>query len=283
MIHEHIKQVAKFVDEDEFQVILPDELSHDNEFFEDGDGIDPQWVQYYWRMMFNLKIRASKINVKEGDLILDACCGQGFLGEYFSGLGGKVIFCDLSPLQLNSLTHRFSEIEKKAHTVLADLLDLPFPDNYFDYVVGNSFLHHLPNVPKGLNELKRVLKKDGVLILFHEPSEKANYWETFPLSIIKDTTYNTGYTDLWQFDTSKLDKLFIKCGFEKPQIIGSGLLSAIFLNWYFILMNKLGIQNAIMIKPALNLRLFFYRIEKPLRKIVKTNQFPSIFISTRKS
>jgi len=38
---------------------------------------------------------------------------------------------------------------------------LPYPGNYFDYVVSNGVIHHTPNTEKAADEFYRVLKPGG--------------------------------------------------------------------------------------------------------------------------
>jgi methionine biosynthesis protein MetW len=42
---------------------------------------------------------------------------------------------------------------------------LPFPDNFFDTIVAVELIEHLADTDNFLNEVKRVLKRDGYLIL----------------------------------------------------------------------------------------------------------------------
>jgi len=53
---------------------------------------------------------------------------------------------------------------------VADAEHLPFPDNFFDMVVGHAVLHHLPDVPTALSEALRVLKPGGALVIAGEPT-----------------------------------------------------------------------------------------------------------------
>jgi ubiquinone/menaquinone biosynthesis C-methylase UbiE len=46
-----------------------------------------------------------------------------------------------------------------------DAKQLPYPDGYFDAVVSNSLVHHLPEPLPFLQELKRVLKPQGAIVL----------------------------------------------------------------------------------------------------------------------
>lgn len=55
------------------------------------------------------------------------------------------------------------EIGRARHRI--DMTDIPFQDNIFDYIVANHVLEHIWEEEKALQELKRVLKKNGKLIL----------------------------------------------------------------------------------------------------------------------
>ena len=46
-----------------------------------------------------------------------------------------------------------------------DAKAMPYPDNYFDMVISNSIIHHLPDPLPFLQEVKRVLKPQGAIFL----------------------------------------------------------------------------------------------------------------------
>lgn len=47
---------------------------------------------------------------------------------------------------------------------VADVETLPFPDGAFDLAIANHMLYHVPDRPKALSELRRVLRPGGALI-----------------------------------------------------------------------------------------------------------------------
>ena len=49
--------------------------------------------------------------------------------------------------------------------VKADICNLPFKDNSFDFILCNHVLEHIPNDTKAMQELYRVLSKGGTAIL----------------------------------------------------------------------------------------------------------------------
>lgn len=278
MIHSHIRKIAISLHEESYQCELPEHVRNANNTFEESAGVELDWMRSIRQREFKRKLRSARIDIPAGSKILDACCGQGTLGESLLDNETAVVFCDLSPIQLAALRNKFSERGISAKVVEADLHSLPFPDEEFDFIVGNSFLHHLSDTPRALGELLRVLKKGGRLIFFHEPSICANYWETFPWSLVKDTTYNSNFTDLWQFEAPRLEAVFKKNGFSNTSIRGSGLVSAVLLNWYFILLNKLRVTNKFALGSALRLSGLCHSVESPLRWWLRPDQFPSLFI-----
>ena len=48
--------------------------------------------------------------------------------------------------------------------IIADLCDLPFPDNQYDLILCNHVLEHITDDLQAMNELYRVLKKGGTLV-----------------------------------------------------------------------------------------------------------------------
>lgn len=49
--------------------------------------------------------------------------------------------------------------------VKMDMLDIPFPNNFFDFVIANHVLEHVNDFSKAVSEIQRVLKVGGYAIL----------------------------------------------------------------------------------------------------------------------
>ena len=43
----------------------------------------------------------------------------------------------------------------------ADIQNLPYQDASFDVVIANMMLYHVPDIARGLSEVRRVLRRDG--------------------------------------------------------------------------------------------------------------------------
>lgn len=102
--------------------------------------------------------------VKEKDKVLDEGCGNGRLIEVIKDLKVDYTGIDFSERLLELARKRYPNFK----FVKGSILDLPFPDNYFDVVFSIAVLHHIPSKElreKAVSEIKRVLKPEGKLIL----------------------------------------------------------------------------------------------------------------------
>jgi len=80
----------------------------------------------------------------------------------------------------------------KTADVKADIQNIPFNDNYFELIICNHILEHVDSYSKALDELNRVLKPNGILIL------------SFPL----DRNYSTVFENNTVNDSNERIKLF---------------------------------------------------------------------------
>lgn len=68
--------------------------------------------------------------------------------------------------------------EKKITRVLGSFYEIPCEDNYFDFIIFESSFHHVADYSKIFKEIKRILKKDGIVICTRERFLPANKFET---------------------------------------------------------------------------------------------------------
>jgi ubiquinone/menaquinone biosynthesis C-methylase UbiE len=80
-----------------------------------------------------------------------------------------------SMLQIGRENVEEAGLEKQINLEFVDAKNLPYQDGQFDMVISNSLFHHLPNPLPFLQELKRVLKPQGAILirdLIRPPSEE---------------------------------------------------------------------------------------------------------------
>ena len=93
---------------------------------------------------------------------LDVCCGTGDIAFALSGRGAEVFALDFSVPMLRVAVARKEGI---ASFIRGDAQQLPFPDNVFDAVTVGYGLRNLASWQRGLEEMRRVAKPGGRLLV----------------------------------------------------------------------------------------------------------------------
>jgi SAM-dependent methyltransferase len=67
--------------------------------------------------------------------------------------------------KMKNLEYTTTDLNSPIATVKADICDLPFEDNEYDFIICNHVLEHIPDDTKAMQELYRVLAPGGTAIL----------------------------------------------------------------------------------------------------------------------
>jgi ubiquinone/menaquinone biosynthesis C-methylase UbiE len=103
------------------------------------------------------------LSPKQGEVIMDAGCGTGVFTFDILSLGSKVIGLDIS---LPMLVHAGKKLrEFPFQKVLADILNLPFQEDYFDKILSITALEFIENARGAVEELFRVTKRGGSIVV----------------------------------------------------------------------------------------------------------------------
>jgi len=131
-----------------------------------------KWAKSYDKPLFQFWMRRfhapvlEELEFSNNNKILDCGCGTGELLLNLKDkavLNGKNLFgIDFSE---NMLKEARKKLGKNVTLKKADAHDLPFPDNYFDFVISTEAFHHYYNQSIVLREMKRVVKKKGKVLI----------------------------------------------------------------------------------------------------------------------
>lgn len=98
------------------------------------------------------------LNIAEQTRILDVGCGNGFFTFYFDKI------CDVCGVDYSEKMLQMNPVKK---TFRMDANNLEFKDGSFDIVFCAGLLHHVENIDRVLQEMKRVSRK---YLIFLEPN-----------------------------------------------------------------------------------------------------------------
>lgn len=136
------------------------------------------------------------LDQKKPQKILDAGCGRGF---YSYALSFFLFVKEIQSFDINESYISLAKshcTDKRIHIQKASIYNLPYPNNYFDFIVFSEVLEHLKDEKNALKELKRVLKKNGIIALTVPDVQFPFLWD--PLNWLLMTFFGTHISkDIW--------------------------------------------------------------------------------------
>ncbi|MBI3742404.1 MAG: class I SAM-dependent methyltransferase [Chloroflexi bacterium] len=124
-----------------------------------------EWASHYPPRAHNALMRAEEKTLLEimpdprGKIALDLACGTGRYARILRERNARAVFgIDLSRemlAQTNSNDAAFAR---------GDLLNIPFPNSFFEIIVCGLALGHVENLTQAIGESARVLKRGGIIV-----------------------------------------------------------------------------------------------------------------------
>jgi ubiquinone/menaquinone biosynthesis C-methylase UbiE len=123
----------------------------------------------------------------KGKKVLEVGSGAGRFTEIILASGAQLVSFDYS----NAVEANYNSNKNKGDLFLfqASVYDIPFPDNYFDYVFCYGVLQHTPNPEKSYECMYNKLKPGGKLSVdSYKKQDLPKYWPHFKYTWRKYTT-----------------------------------------------------------------------------------------------
>lgn len=112
------------------------------------------------------------LSIRRPCRVLDLGCGQGrhAIFIYYFSAASEVFAVDLSASEAKSTLTQLREfasepLAKPFLSLAANGSNLPFADDAFDIVICSEVLEHIPQYTLFLEEIRRILKTDGQLVI----------------------------------------------------------------------------------------------------------------------
>ena len=121
--------------------------------------------------------------VQSGDHALDLCCGTGDIAFALGRRGAEVTGLDFNSQMLEVAESRNIIPDPKSGTrnpifIQGDAQQIPFPDASFDIVTVGYGLRNLADWEKGLEEMRRVARPGGRLVVLDFGKPANALWRT---------------------------------------------------------------------------------------------------------
>jgi len=216
-------------------------------------------VSNYRIFEINNLIQNEKINNELTYRILDFGCGNGvqtaFLAKKFfkSSVHGIDILRN-KKIKINNYNYR-----------IYNGINLPYKNNYFDIIFSSNVLEHISNTDTIQSELKRILRKKGIIYHFL-PSVSWRFW-TIMTGIVKywypdlrphGEISSSSLGEVFHFRKVFWIKIFIRNGFK----IISIFKNKIFYTGHEIFGPKISMKNRVFISKFLGSSCNIFIIKK---------------------
>jgi SAM-dependent methyltransferase len=147
---------------------LPDSQLICNRRTIEADLANPARAIYERRRLYETVLKVLLAEPAAGRRVLDYGCGTGDWGLMLAGEGANVTLLDLSPVAIELALRRaaVSGVAARIKGIARDASDLScFSNDEFDLIYASAAVHHTLKYPNALDELLRVLRPGGKLVL----------------------------------------------------------------------------------------------------------------------
>ncbi|WP_037315798.1 class I SAM-dependent methyltransferase [Salegentibacter sp. Hel_I_6] len=129
--------------------------------------------------------------------------------------------------KLKNLDYTTTDLNSPLADVEADICDLPFKENEFDFILCNHVLEHIPDDTKAMQELYRILKPGGTAILqIPQDLNRAVTFEDDSITDRKERERIFGQYDHVRIYGSDYFEKLRKIGFKVEEVAYTTQLSA---------------------------------------------------------
>jgi SAM-dependent methyltransferase len=128
-----------------------------------------EWQRFHelrveWERSFRGYMQPRRPEFFRGKRVLDAGCGSGRHAYYAAKYGAEVVAVDLS--DAIDVAYKNTRHIGTVYTVQADVYNLPFAQESFDFVYSIGVLHHLADPEGAFRNLLRYLKPGGEIQIY---------------------------------------------------------------------------------------------------------------------
>jgi len=168
------------------------------------------------RLQRRINLLKENLDIKPENKVLEFGCGCGdFTNKVLEVVSEKTLVygIDVSEAQIKVAQDNIKK--PNARFIVDSCTRTSFEDNYFDFVIGKSILHHL-DIDDAIREIKRVLKPSGRMFFVEPNLLNPQQWLQYNVPIIRKL--NQGSPDENPFYSWTIKKKLLSYNFKNVLI-----------------------------------------------------------------
>ncbi|RUQ81552.1 class I SAM-dependent methyltransferase [Legionella septentrionalis] len=116
----------------------------------------------------------------KGKNVLEVGLGYGTVSQLLALHGANYHGLDIAENAAAMARHRLKQHQLAGDVRVGSMLDCPFPDNYFDYVISIGCFHHTGDLRACIRQTHRILKKGGKASIMVYNKFSLRQWMNWP-------------------------------------------------------------------------------------------------------
>jgi ubiquinone/menaquinone biosynthesis C-methylase UbiE len=122
----------------------------------------------------------------KGKNVLEVGLGYGTVSQLLASAGANYHGLDIAANAVAMAQHRLEQNKKSGDVRVGSMIECPFEDNYFDYVVSIGCFHHTGDLQACIDQTHRILKPGGKAIIMVYNKFSLRQWAWWPLRTAKN-------------------------------------------------------------------------------------------------
>lgn len=177
-------------------------------FWDKVSGVYDLFENIYNKSVYQATGESVAKYIKNTDRVLECACGTGAISIFIAPVCKKLFVSDYSVGMLKQAKKKLKNYDNIDYRRV-DITDIKAKDNSFDVVVAGNVIHLLPDPQRAMNELTRVCKDGGRLVI---PTYINGDEGTNKLAV--KFLEKLGANFKRQFDAESYEKFFEDMGYE---------------------------------------------------------------------
>jgi SAM-dependent methyltransferase len=125
----------------------------------------------------------------KGRKVLEVGLGYGTIAQRISEQDADYIGLDIAEGPVRMAKHRFAQSGLKGEATLGSILNPPFSEESFDFIVAIGCLHHTGNLENAIRQVHRLLKDGGTAVVMIYSALSYRQWIGSPYATLKRAVF----------------------------------------------------------------------------------------------